>query len=172
MYYACAGTPEQQYPLFLADGTNAYSAALDQVIERAFTLGFTGIFHDEASTSASAYTSNRWDGYSVFLDVTTKAVTAKLGSVPLIRLPHKVKILDAIVKHNGTLLLNGAPVTRTFREAAMRAGNRVVAEVEAEQETFAYQVCKTAPVHNCAIEDLLTACFNYLRVCRHTFSHR
>jgi hypothetical protein len=147
VYYACPGTPNQNYPLFLADGTNAYSAALDKVIERAFTLGFSGIFHDEASSSASSYTSSRWDGFSVLLDADTKAVTTKLGSVPLIRLQHKVRMLEAIRKHNGVLLLNGAPVTRTFREAAMRAGRgRVLAEVEAEQESFAFQTHLFTPV--------------------------
>ena len=34
----------------------------------------------------------------------------------------------------GVLLMNGQPATRTFREAALRAGpGRVMAEVEAEQ---------------------------------------
>ena len=83
VYYACPGTPNQNYPLFLADGTNAYSAALDKVIERAFTLGFSGIFHDEASSSASSYTSSRWDGFSVLLDadITLPPVLDKLVTV-------------------------------------------------------------------------------------------
>lgn len=147
VYYACPGTPEKNYPLFLADGTNEYSAALDKVIERAFTLGFSGIFHDEASSSASSYTSSRWDGFSVLLDADTKSATTMLGSVPLIRLQHKVQMLNTIRKHGGVLLLNGAPVTRTFREAAMQAGRgRVLAEVEAEQESFAFQTHLFTPV--------------------------
>ena len=85
----------------------------------------------------------------MLLDGATKAAAAKLGSVPLIRLPHKLRILEAVVKHDGVILLNGGPpVTRTFREAAMRAGRgRVLAEVEGEQENFAFQthLCPRRP---------------------------
>ena len=41
------------------------------------------------------------------------------------------QILKVVLDHDGVLLMNGPPVTRTFREAALQAGpGRVMAEVE------------------------------------------
>ena len=77
------------------------------------------------------------DNRTALLDPTTKRVVATPGAIPLLRLQHKLKILEAVLAHDGVLLMNGPPVTRTFREAALRAGvGRVMAEKEDEQENM------------------------------------
>jgi hypothetical protein len=117
--------------------TSSEFAVFYTQVERAFQLGFTGLYHDEAGNTASSYTYHLWDGVTAILDSTTKMIRATPGSIALLRLKEKLRILDTVVvKHKGVLLMNGQPVTRTFREAAVRAGPAVMAEVEAEQENF------------------------------------
>ena len=49
----------------------------------------------------------------------------------------KLQILATVLRRNGVMLMNGPPVTRTFRRAALQAGQgRVMCEVEDEQENF------------------------------------
>jgi hypothetical protein len=133
IFYAC----NEYYGLFLPNETNSYGKELMRSIELAFTLGFTGIYHDEAGTTSSAYTHHLWDNITGILDPKTKKIKSTPGSIALLRLKEKLQILEAIVKHDGVLLMNGPPITRTFREAALQAGpGRVMAEVEDEQENF------------------------------------
>eukprot|EP01052_Picozoa_sp_SAG31_P024838 SAG31_NODE_2140_length_6350_cov_2.239962_1_plen_612_part_00 len=110
-------------------------------------MGFTGLYHDEAGNTASSYTYHQWDGVTALLDTSTKIIRATPGSIALLRLKEKLQILDTVVhKHDGVLLMNGHPVTRTFREAAIRAGPAVMAEVEAEQENFMLQTHLYSPL--------------------------
>ena len=90
--------------------------------------------HDDASVTASAYSFFIWDNHTAILDPHSKAVLSTPASLPLSRLTSKLQILEKVLSHDGVLLMNGPPVTRTFREAALRAGPSVMAEVEAEQE--------------------------------------
>ena len=136
-FYACPKGAHQYYGLFLPNETNSYGQELHRTIEKAFELGFGGLYHDEAGNTASSYTYHLWDNVSALLDPTTKMITATPGSIALLRLKEKLQILDTVVyRHGGVLLMNGHPITRTFRETAIRAGPAVMAEVEAEQENF------------------------------------
>ena len=134
IFYAC----DKYYGLFLPNETNTYGKELMKSIDLAFELGFSGIYHDEAGVTSSAYTYHMWDNISAILDPTTKAIIRTPGSMALLRRKEKLQILDTVVHtHDGVLLMNGPPITRTFREAAIRVGaGRVVAECEDEQENF------------------------------------
>ena len=129
-------TSGHNYPLFVGTTANSYGKELDQYVESVFAkFNFGGLYHDEAATTKTSYTFAAWDGYTALLDPQTKAVVATPGSLPLLRLTSKLKLLRTVVNHSGHLLMNGPPVTRTFREAALRAGSpTVMAEVETEQE--------------------------------------
>jgi hypothetical protein len=147
-------------------------------VDKAFELGMHGVYHDEASVTATGYTYSLWDNHTAMLDPITKAVVGLPGAIALIRRFHKVKLMERIVgQHGGVLLMNGgelvscaclppmessvclpaaclpvalvslrlraqladatalltAPITRTFREAALRASpGSVVSFVEGE----------------------------------------
>ena len=74
-------------------------------------------------------------------------ITATPGSIALLRLKEKLHILHTVVNtHGGVLLMNGQPITRSFREAAIRAGPAVMAEVEDEQENFMLQTHLYSPL--------------------------
>ena len=95
--------------------------------------------HDEAGVTSSAYTYHLWDNHTALLSATTGAIQATPGSIALLRLKQKLQILETVLKHDGVLLMNGVPITRTFREAALRAGaGRVMAETEDEQENMMF----------------------------------
>jgi hypothetical protein len=78
-------------------------------------LGFSGLYHDEAGVTSSAYSTHMWDGVTVFLDPITKHVVGTPGSVGLLRLRSKLQLLEVVLKHQGVLQMNGPPITRTFR---------------------------------------------------------
>ena len=142
LYYACPEPAHDpltgSYPLFFGNTTNAYGRQLDLAIDTTFKLGMTGVYHDEAAVTATAYTYSVWDGHTAILDPLNKSVVATPGSIPLLRRYHKVKLMERVVyQHHGVLLMNGPPVTRTFREAALRAPpGTVISFVEGEQVNF------------------------------------
>ena len=143
IFYAC----DKYYGLFLPNETNSYGQQLMRSIELAFSMGYTGIYHDEAGVTSSAYTYHLWDNHTALLSTTTGAIQATPGSIALLRLKQKLQILEAVVKHAGVLLMNGVPITRTFREAALRAGaGRVMAETEDEQENMMLHTHLFTPV--------------------------
>eukprot|EP01048_Picozoa_sp_COSAG05_P000129 COSAG05_NODE_3_length_51333_cov_129.132080_29_plen_129_part_00 len=101
-FYAC----DHYYGLYLPNTTNSYGKALLRSVERAFTLGFTGLYHDDAGVTASAYSFHMWDGATAILDPTTKVIRSTPGSLPLIRLASKLQILETVLAHDGVMLMN------------------------------------------------------------------
>jgi hypothetical protein len=94
--------------------------------ELAFSLGADGIFHDEFPLSAFAYTylegGQRWDGRSVFLDRATLGVRAVVSSLVLVTQPSELKLLEIVEKHDGVMIMNGAPQTRSWVQAVLAGG--------------------------------------------------
>ena len=69
-----------------------------------------GLYHDDASVTASAYSFHLWDGATAILEPTTKAIRSTPGSLPLNRLTSKLQILDTVLAHDGVMLMNVSAV--------------------------------------------------------------
>ena len=123
------GPVRTQQPMFYADGYNSFGPMLVKFYELAFSMGITGIFHDEFPLSARAYTylddGYRWDNRSVFLNPETRAIDAEVNSLVLITHAHEEALADIVDANHGIMVMNGAPQTRSWIDrqvAAVKAG--------------------------------------------------
>ena len=118
-----AGGPVKlMMPLFYADGTNTYTAVLDQYVDEAFALGADGLFHDEFPLSAVAYTYGAWDHHSAFLDPVNLTITHKVGSLVLLTHAHEMAIRRKVYRSGRFIVYNGSPMTRAWTTEAEAAG--------------------------------------------------
>ena len=78
-------TPCETYGLPYRE-TLVVGRELMKAIELSFSLGFTGLYHDEAGGTSTSYTYHLWDNVTAILDPTTKKIVATPGAIPLLRL--------------------------------------------------------------------------------------
>jgi hypothetical protein len=97
----CYGRCCAEWPLFfpatLKDGQlSPYAQQLDLYLDKVFSLGAHGLYHDESSYSLNPYTylvdDSRWDGVSVAFNWSLFPV-AKISSVELVRQPHHIALM-------------------------------------------------------------------------------
>ena len=116
MHYAtCA--KGASLPLFFPTQTNSYGELMRRYVEKAFSLGFKGIFHDEFGPSLVSYTYSEYDGFSVMMDRNNN-LTAKVAHIGLLKDQLELELWKSItVEHAGFMIANGAPQTRSWIEA-------------------------------------------------------
>jgi hypothetical protein len=108
-------------PLFYPTHKNAYGDVMRRYVEKVFTLGFKGIFHDEFGPSLVSYTYDQYDGVSVMMDRNNN-LTAKVAHIGLLKDKLELELWkDITMRHGGFLLANGAPQTRTWIDAMVGA---------------------------------------------------
>ena len=115
-----------QMNMFYADGYTSFSPMLIEYFELAFKMGATGIFHDEFPFSTVAYNypqgNQRWDNRSVFLNTTTLAPRAIVSNLVLLTQSLEERLLDIVKRHNGLMIMNGAPQTRSWVQKVLSNG--------------------------------------------------
>jgi hypothetical protein len=115
-YSSCSG--KMIYPLFYATPSNSYGKVLDQVVDKIFSMGADGIYHDEWGYAKVMYTYDHFDGHSVQL-AANGAVAKEMAALPLAHLSHEVAMLKKIQGKGGVLIANRSPLTKTISD--MRA---------------------------------------------------
>ena len=92
-------------------------------IEKVFSLGAEGVFHDEFGQSSVSYTYGASDGVSVMMD-SNHSTTAEVAQCELLKGSLELELWRSITeKHGGLMFGNGAPTTRTWINA-MRGAAR------------------------------------------------
>jgi len=80
-----------------------------------------GIFWDEFTRSRAAYVYNYWDRCSADIDPKTFRVRKLKGSVALLSLPFRYRLVRRILDGGRPFIINGAPATRTMVEQKFMA---------------------------------------------------
>jgi hypothetical protein len=80
-----------------------------------------GIFWDEFSYSRVLYAYNFWDHCSGDIDPKTFQLQKTKGSVPLLSLPFRLKMVKRILSEGRPFVINGAPFTRTMLDQKFMA---------------------------------------------------
>ena len=133
-------------PIFYPTHKNAYGDVMRRYVEKAFKLGFTGIFHDEFGPSLVSYTYDQYDGVSVFMD-SRNNLTAKVAHIGLLKDELELELWkDITMQHGGFLLANGAPETRTWIDAMVGAASPSVHFSENSVEHRALHVQAYTPL--------------------------
>ena len=133
-------------PLFYPTHTNAYGDVMRRYVEKVFSLGAKGVFHDEFGPSLVSYTFDQYDGVSVMMDRNNN-LTATVAHIGLLKDALELELWrDITVRHGGFLLANGAPQTRTWIEAMVGAASPSVHFSENSIEHRALQVQVYTPL--------------------------
>jgi hypothetical protein len=110
-------------PLFFPTTNNSYGEVMRQYIEKVFSLGAEGVFHDEFGQSSVSYTYGSSDGVSVIMDQNHSTVF-EVAQIELLKGSLELELWGQITKHHGGWMIgNGAPTTRSWIEA-MRGAAR------------------------------------------------
>lgn len=80
-----------------------------------------GIFWDEFTHSRASYVYNFWDRCSADIDPATFQIRKLKGSVTLLSLPFRYRLVRRILDRGCPLVINGAPATRTMVEQKFMA---------------------------------------------------
>jgi hypothetical protein len=127
--YEHCGKDTVVYPLFFGTENNSYGQQLDAYVEKAFDMGFNGIYHDDFMLNDAGYTFdpaywgdpfepfNNWDGVSVVVEPRTLEAVRGAQSLVLLTQQHELAMLRRTRQRGGTMLYNGAPITRTWVDA-------------------------------------------------------
>ena len=91
---------------------DALMASADVVMDE---MGCDGVFMDGFLAGyISRWTFDRWDGHSAQIDLQTKTIKQKLGSVLLLSQPSLVQFARKIHDRGGIVIANNAVITRTI----------------------------------------------------------
>jgi hypothetical protein len=105
-----------QMPLFLPTEGSAWGSAMEKLLDyRVKATRADGYFWDELEYSAYKYdyNPNHWDGVSGEIDLTTHRLLRKFTNVTLASQPWRLRMARTLLER-GSLLGNGAPMTRSF----------------------------------------------------------
>jgi len=92
-----------------------WGAVMAKVMETILTdIRANGVFWDEFVYSRVPYVYGHQDGVSADIDPETHRIVRTKGSMTLVSLPFRVKMVDRVLDENRPFLINGAPHTRTM----------------------------------------------------------
>ena len=115
VYYEVGPGSCKTYPLFYGTTSNSYGAKLDQVIDKIFTMGADGVYHDEWGWSKTPLTYDHYDGFTVAF-TERLSVAKEIAAVALTHRDQAVSFIASVKKRGGVFLANSPPLTKTVAD--------------------------------------------------------
>jgi hypothetical protein len=104
-----------EMPMFFGNLTNSYGDVIRRYVDKVFSLGIDGVYHDEYGYSLVSFTYGSWDNHTAFLNPDL-SVRALVGSLGLLSMENELAIQRIISANLGFFTANGPPPQRTIMD--------------------------------------------------------